>query len=81
VLGTFVDETNLDLTIRTSYGGLITLTAVPEQECETAPSMSPTNFPTVSPQPTPKFNHGERKRLSFVEISLFLASMLLVGLF
>jgi hypothetical protein len=77
VLGTFVDETNLDVTIRTSYGGRITLTAVSEQECESAPSMSPTTFPTVSPQPTPKYNNGERKRLSFVEISLF--SMLLLS--
>lgn len=81
VSGIFVDETNLDVTIRASYGGLITLTAVPEQECETAPSMNPTNFPTVSPWPTPKHNHGERKRVSVVEISLFLAAMFFVGLF
>eukprot|EP00985_Skeletonema_marinoi_P017904 scaffold9914_cov142-Skeletonema_marinoi.AAC.1 len=81
VSGTFPDETYLDVSIRTSYGGEITLTAVSEQECETAPSMSPTNFPTVSPRPTPKYNHGDRKTLSFVEISLSLASMLLFGLF
>lgn len=81
VTGTFADETYLDVLIRTSYGGEITLTAVSEQDCETAPSVSPTNFPTVSPRPTPEFNHGERTTLSFVEIALSLASLLLVGLF
>jgi hypothetical protein len=82
VTGTFPDETYLDVSIRTSYGGEITLTAVSEQECETAPSVSPTNFPTVSPRPTPEFNHGDRTTLSLVGISLLsLASVLLSGLF
>lgn len=81
VSGTFVDGTYLDVSIRTSYGGAITLTAVSEQECDTAPSTSPTNFPTVSPRPTPKYNSGERKTLSFVEISLCLVSAVFAGLF
>lgn len=76
--GTFVDESYLDISIRASYGGVITLTAVSEQECETAPSMSPTNFPTISPRPTPKITSGVRRLISFVELPLLLTSTMLM---
>ena len=79
VSGTFVDETTLDVSVRTSYGGGVTLMAVSEQECETAPSTSPTIFPTVSPRPTPNFNHGERISVSLLVISICSASLLVAG--
>lgn len=52
VSGEFADETTLSVNVRSRNGGEIVLVSVAEQECETAPSMSPTNFPTLSPQPT-----------------------------
>lgn len=52
ITGIFEDETELDVTVRSYYGGEVRLIPLAEQECETAPSTSPTNFPTNSPQPT-----------------------------
>ena len=52
VSGMFVDETVIDINVRSRNGGRVDLVSVSEQECETAPSMSPTNFPTISSQPT-----------------------------
>ena len=52
VTGFFADETELDVTVRTFYGGTVILIPVAEQLCETAPSTSPTNIPTFSPRPT-----------------------------
>jgi len=46
VTGIFEDESELDVTIRTYYGGEVLLIPLAEQECETAPSTAPTNFPT-----------------------------------
>ena len=48
VTGIFEDESELDVTIRTYYGGEVLLIPLAEQECDTAPSTAPTNFPTIS---------------------------------
>lgn len=64
VRGAFVDETTVvEVGIRTTDGGgTVSLVSVSEQECDTAPSSSPTNFPTGSYRPTvvtpPKNNGG-----------------------
>lgn len=58
VTGFFADETELDVTVRTFYGGTVILIPVAEQLCETAPSTSPTNIPTFSPRPTVPPNGG-----------------------
>ena len=50
--GVFEDETELVLTARTASGGEVIPVAIAEVECEDAPSMEPTNYPTVSPRPT-----------------------------
>lgn len=52
VTGMFADEKELDIVVRTRSGGEVVLVSVSEQQCDTAPSTSPTNFPTISPQPT-----------------------------
>ena len=66
VTGLFVDGTKLDVVVRTNYGGEVMLISVSEQVCETAPSASPTNFPTVSSQPTvPRPKAGSKKKFSF----------------
>jgi len=65
VTGVFVDETNLDINVRLRNGGSVELISVSEQECETAPSASPTNFPTLSPQPTAlRPNSGDKNGIS-----------------
>ena len=64
VRGTFVDETTVvEIGIRSTGddGGTVSLVSVSEQECDTAPSSSPTDFPTGSYRPTvtpPKYNGG-----------------------
>ena len=64
VTGVFADESELDVTVRTFYGGQVLLIPLAEQECETAPSTSPTNFPTSSPQPTvQRPNHGNKRNI------------------
>ncbi len=50
--GTFVDGTYLEIATHTIDGGRILPTSVSEQECDTAPSIAPTNFPTMSESPT-----------------------------
>ncbi|EJK47381.1 hypothetical protein THAOC_33900, partial [Thalassiosira oceanica] len=50
--GIFQDETELVVTARTTSGGDVIPVAIAEVECEDAPSMEPTNYPTVSPRPT-----------------------------
>ena len=78
VSGTFPDESKLDVTVRTLYGGEVILIPVSEQECETAPSTSPTNYPTVSPQPTiPQPNDGRTRTFSF---AMFFASIILISI-
>lgn len=77
ITGRFVDETELNIAVKTKNGGKLLLIASSEQECDTAPSMSPTNFPTVSPQPTPKINDGERKRTAVVLLLTLLMSGIL----
>jgi len=52
VYGLFPDESELEITVRTTFGGQIVIIPDGEQECDTAPSSSPTRFPTISPQPT-----------------------------
>jgi len=58
VTGRFADDSELDVTVRTYYGGEVILIPVSEQECETAPSASPTNTPTISSQPTVVQSNG-----------------------
>lgn len=65
VTGMFVDETNLEINVRSRNGGRVNLVSVAEQECDTAPSMSPTNFPTMSSQPTVPRNGGGKNGASF----------------
>lgn len=61
VTGSFVDGTYLDVNVGTYYGGEVMLVSVSDQECETAPSSSPTNVPTFSPQPhAPRPNDGSK---------------------
>ncbi len=50
--GSFPDESDLDIEVRTTVGGEVVIIPDGEQECDTAPSSSPTKFPTLSPQPT-----------------------------
>jgi hypothetical protein len=70
------DQTELDVDIRTQYGGEVVLTAVSEQECDTAPSMEPTNFPTMSPRPTVVQPKSEGMRLgSYVFAEMFIFAL------
>lgn len=65
VNGVFADETELDITVRTYYGGEVMLVPLAEQECDTAPSASPTDSPTFSPRPTvPLSNHGYERKIA-----------------
>lgn len=59
ISGTFVDETSLEVKVREN-GGRVELISVAAQECDTAPSTAPTNFPTISPQPTIPRNGGTK---------------------
>ena len=69
VSGTFADETYLEVKVRERNGGRVDLISVSEQECETAPSSAPTNFPTISPQPTiPRPNGSMRRGLGSFSI-------------
>ncbi len=52
VSGIFVDDTYLESEIKSIDGGTISLISVSEQECDTAPSTSPTDSPTISSPPT-----------------------------
>lgn len=51
-IGLFADDSEFDVNINTDSGGSIDIVPVSEQECETAPSVAPTSFPTISSQPT-----------------------------
>lgn len=77
ITGRFVDETELNIVVKTKNGGKLLLFASSEQECDTAPSMSPTNFPTISPQPTSRISGGEIKRTSVVLLLTLLISGIL----
>ncbi len=70
VYGLFPDESELDITVRTTFGGQIVIIPDGEQECDTAPSSSPTRFPTISPQPTvvPRSSAQKRPRLPCILI-------------
>ena len=73
VTGTFVDGTAVEVGIRSADGGTVSLVSVGEQECDTAPSSSPTNFPTGSYRPTvtpPKNDGGGREEFPFGFITL-----------
>lgn len=75
VTGVFVDESELDVRIRTYYGGEVLLIPLAEQECDIAPSSSPTNFPTLSPQPTvPRPNPGNMIRVGCMYYFVILAA-------
>ena len=64
VTGAFVDETNIEVKVRERNGGSIELISVSEQECDEAPSTQPTNFPTISHQPTePRPNGGYNNKI------------------
>ena len=79
VAGIFEDESELDVTIRTYYGGEVLLIPLAEQECETAPSSAPTTFPTISPQPTvPRPNTGSMRRVGISLIMVAAYTMVLV---
>ncbi|KAL7552072.1 hypothetical protein ACHAWF_015324, partial [Thalassiosira exigua] len=78
VTGLFSDDTELDVTVRTFYGGEVILVPVSEQICETAPSTAPTNFPTVSHQPTVPQNRGFERNNHFVFIFQAVFSVILL---
>jgi len=81
ISGEFVDGTELNVVVKTKNGGTVSLIAVPEQECETQPSMQPTSFPTISPQPTPQISIGRRKKQSLLLLAaLTLLAIILPGL-
>lgn len=69
VTGLFADDTEVDITIDTN-GGSIEFVTVPEQECDTAPSVAPTSFPTVSPQPTVQRSEGKMIEASLMVVVL-----------
>ena len=69
VTGLFGDDTEVNITIDAN-GGSIDFVTVPEQECDTAPSVAPTIFPTVSPQPTVQRNEGKMINASLAVIML-----------
>lgn len=78
VTGVFPDESELDVTVMTYYGGEVVLIPVSEQECETAPSTSPTEFPTLSPQPSvTRPNHGDNTNISY---ELILVAFAFIGM-
>ena len=67
VTGIFADETEIDISIE-SDGGDFEFVAVPEQECETVPSVAPTSFPTTSPRPTGLQTNGSRISASRMDV-------------
>lgn len=78
VTGVFADDSELDITVRAYLGGEVVLIPISEQECETAPSVSPTNFPTLSSQPSvPQPNYGYKTRVSY---GLILVASVLVSM-
>ncbi|KAL7546334.1 hypothetical protein ACHAWF_009662 [Thalassiosira exigua] len=60
VSGVFADETYIEVDVVKRSSGQVMLIPVAEQECDTAPSVAPTNFPTLSPQPTVPQSKGGR---------------------
>lgn len=52
VTGIFADDTELSINIITGVSGTIYFALVQEQECDTAPSVAPTSFPTLTSKPT-----------------------------
>ncbi|KAL7524963.1 hypothetical protein ACHAXR_000795 [Thalassiosira sp. AJA248-18] len=78
VTGVFADETNLEVNVRMRNGGEVMFIPDSEQECETAPSTSPTNFPTLSAQPTvPRPKNGVDKN----GVSYLCGLIFLVGIY
>mmetsp|Transcript_11177 Transcript_11177/g.21725 ORF Transcript_11177/g.21725 Transcript_11177/m.21725 type:complete len:346 (+) Transcript_11177:137-1174(+) len=63
--GSFPDESELDIEVIATVGGGVLIVPDGEQECDTAPSSSPTQFPTLSPQPTVVRSNEGVKRSSF----------------
>ena len=59
VIGLFADDSEFNVNINSESGGSINFVSVPEQECDTAPSVAPTAFPTLSPQPTAAQGNGD----------------------
>ncbi len=78
ITGSFVDGSELDVVVKTKNGGIVSLIAVSEQVCETQPSMQPTSFPTISPQPTPSVSYGEMLTPTLPFLSTFLVILLAV---
>lgn len=76
VYGLYPDETELDIEVKMTGGGEVVIIPDGEQECETAPSVSPTKFPTLSPQPTITRSDSVRKThsigMTFVELFILL---------
>eukprot|EP00956_Cyclotella_meneghiniana_P008744 scaffold11945_cov59-Cyclotella_meneghiniana.AAC.5 len=81
VTGVFADESEIDINIE-SDGGDLDFVAVPDQECETVPSVAPTGFPTISPRPTGLQTNGSRMPASCMDVLMAcLVTMLLPILF
>ena len=82
IYGSFVDGTELkgglDMNVRT--GGRVDLVSVSEQVCDVAPSTEPTQFPTVSPQPTVPRSGGAKAAVGAVSISVVGAATAYCGL-
>ena len=72
VTGIFADETELDVNIKRDGGGSIDFMPVSEQECDTAPSMAPTSFPTLSPKPTVVQTNNEARMIAAPVVVVFI---------
>ena len=72
VIGTFGDDTELDVNIKRDGGGSIDFMSVPEQECDTAPSVAPTSFPTLSPKPTVVQTNNEGRMIASPVVIVFI---------
>ncbi|KAL7510155.1 hypothetical protein ACHAXN_007239 [Cyclotella atomus] len=76
IVGIFADDSEFNVNIKSESGGSIDFVSVPEQECETAPSVAPTSFPTVSSRPTVQTSSGDS---SVITISCVFAFVSILG--
>lgn len=75
ISGVFGDDSELNVTI----DGDVDFKSVAGQECDTIPSVSPTQFPTLSPRPTAPVPNGSRiLMVSMLLIILHFAAMTLL---
>lgn len=74
VTGLFAGDAEANLTI--DGDGDLAFLSAEEQECETIPSVAPTRFPTISPQPTAQRSGGQRSiTLSIIPVLVTFMSL------